>query len=387
MLKKKSPGWWSNLPGTLYLTTERLLPLKSIANAIESSTAPVISLSIPRTQVFSAIEKLNLSHGAKAFLRELNARRNPKTGGKAYGKIDKFAAQFNVDRRTIRNWIIESEAAGYLYVEGQHNGKKQICNAYHFTALIFNPTDEALQKAILAVPFRKSRVQDPTQPHRQNTRLEPRLFQVHPGGKKIPPKTLSLPQENSKSILDTTKNISLTVSKPPTKPAESNPVVLDMVSQPIGDEEKIAEAEKVLEVYEAHFKKPSPVTRVGFVRNFIKNKIPADKLIADIKTLAGDILYGDTFSPNRLWEFDSRAKPIRDMVLKRTKQVLKSSFDMESALVSLGDDKAISGHFNHDFDKFESAINYVSRQMENQWQEEQRREAVECPEFVECVDY
>lgn len=367
--------------------------MKSIAN-VETSTAPVISLSIPRTQVFSAIEKLNLSHGAKAFLRELNARRNPKTGGKAYGKIDKFAAQFNVDRRTIRNWIIESEAAGYLYVEGQHNGKKQICNAYHFTALIFNPTDEALQKAILAVPFRKSRVQDPTQPHRQNTRLEPRLFQVHPGGKKIPPKTLSLPQENSKSILDTTKNISLTVSKSPTKPAESNPVVLDMVSQPIGkqekaigNEQKLAEARQVLEIYEQYFKKPSAGTRLGFIREFAGRNVPADKLIADIKTLAGDILYGETFSPNRLWEFDSRAKPIRDMVLKRTKQVLKSSFDMESALVSLGDDKAISGHFNHDFDKFESAINYVSRQMENQWQEEQRREVVECPEFVECTDY
>lgn len=154
---------------------------------------------------------------------------------------------------------------------------------------------------------------------------------------------------------------SLTVCE--TSPQEEGKVSFGENIFPL-DRDRVAQAEEVLRTYQEHFPAPSEATRSKFIAKFLQEKFSTQKLIEHVRALAADRTYGDTYSPMRLFFFDSNTKGIRDMLIKRAGDGFNWSQDVRWTIDSLAMDESIRKHFALDSEGLKSAVLQIAREME-----------------------
>lgn len=292
---------------------------------VRSLAEIVIATDVSRVQVFSAIKNIRpLSKGCRLFLEHLCFLRNPKRGARIYSKISSLALAHHCTPRTIKRYIKEAESAGLLYVQGQHNGRRQINNAYEFTKLIFDQNNAELKKTILAEPPRKSKGMNLKIAYRENERLAPLALHGRPGCQECHPKTLSpykgINKELSLSLSDSTDH-----NPPPRSPITPRsqfaaPKASEVVFQnprrerrpkrePIeqGESKTPDELDSLCnEFTTAMGRRPmNTFCRRRFKQTAGEKKIPIDVLTSRLKELmANPLLKASTSGLNRLFYFD-----------------------------------------------------------------------------------
>lgn len=278
----------------------------------------LISNDSPRLQVFSAIDELKVSNNCKYFLERLCKSRNPRRKARVYGKIQTYANKLRKSHRQTRRYIKEAEEAGYLYVEEQHNGRRQINNEYYFTKLVFDPDNAHLKEQILAIPLRRSKKsKNPTIFTRPLTFLSAEGFQARPGGQKCPTKPIPLIQEGINTL-----SLTLSQSQPAVLPitprseiiaprggAEIDIRKLRRERRPKRERRTMErnELDGVIDHYLAGMgqKHMAPFVRKRFKETALEKKIPIDVLKSHITELTSNpLLKASTWAINRVFDFD-----------------------------------------------------------------------------------